>query len=87
MPSLLDNLRESSRVDCDTLDESIASTLGPFVDCTSNQAIVYLELVHTRHEGLLREAKQKAAELKPQFPNDDEAGIAADIAVCVQLCS
>ncbi|KAM4055900.1 transaldolase/Fructose-6-phosphate aldolase domain-containing protein [Hirsutella rhossiliensis] len=44
MPSLLDALREASQVDCDTLDSQVAERLGPFVDCTSNQAIAFFEL-------------------------------------------
>jgi len=39
--SLLDELRSQSQVDCDTLDVEVAKTLGPFVDCTSNQAIAF----------------------------------------------
>ncbi|KAJ3491894.1 hypothetical protein NLG97_g5506 [Lecanicillium saksenae] len=44
MATLLDTLRQASHVDCDTMDRRVAETLGPFVDCTSNQAIAYFEL-------------------------------------------
>ncbi|KAJ6786809.1 hypothetical protein PWT90_03860 [Aphanocladium album] len=44
MTTLLDTLRQTSHVDCDTMDKKVAETLGPFVDCTSNQAIAYFEL-------------------------------------------
>ncbi|KAK4464317.1 hypothetical protein QBC42DRAFT_263515 [Cladorrhinum samala] len=44
MTSLLDDLRGLSTVDCDTLDPEVAARLGPFADCTSNQAIAYAEL-------------------------------------------
>ncbi|KND91694.1 Transaldolase, partial [Tolypocladium ophioglossoides CBS 100239] len=44
MPSLLDLLGYKSQIDCDTLDYEVAKTLGPFVDCTSNQAIAFFEL-------------------------------------------
>ncbi|KAF5544795.1 transaldolase [Fusarium phyllophilum] len=37
MTTLLDALRQTSRVDCDTLDANVAHELGLFVDCTSNQ--------------------------------------------------
>ncbi|KAF8249000.1 transaldolase [Wilcoxina mikolae CBS 423.85] len=40
----LSHLRTLSSIDCDTLDATIASSLGPFVDCTSNQAIALFEL-------------------------------------------
>ncbi|KAI1429209.1 transaldolase [Xylaria sp. FL1777] len=57
MPStpqtLLDLLRTLSLVDCDTLDVEVAKQLGPFVDCTSNQAIAYNELIKTDAEGKL----------------------------------
>ncbi|PNP46096.1 hypothetical protein TGAMA5MH_02131 [Trichoderma gamsii] len=63
MPSLLDALRQRSAVDCDTLDSEVAKSLGPFVDCTSNQAIAYFELnkpaandIGLYHESLIRES-------------------------------
>ncbi|KAG5974837.1 hypothetical protein E4U55_008032 [Claviceps digitariae] len=43
--SLLSLLRQTCQVDCDTMDVQVAEKLGPFVDCTSNQAIAYFELV------------------------------------------
>ncbi|KAK5993019.1 putative transaldolase-like protein [Cladobotryum mycophilum] len=53
MPSLLDALRTSSIIDCDTFDYRVARDLGPFVDCTSNQAIAYFELSRTVSDGEL----------------------------------
>ncbi|KAJ4246565.1 hypothetical protein NW762_013506 [Fusarium torreyae] len=44
MPTLLDALRQTSQVDCDTLDSNVARELGPFVDSTSNQAIAFSEI-------------------------------------------
>ncbi|KAF2724022.1 aldolase [Polychaeton citri CBS 116435] len=44
MSSLLDTLRDRSEIDCDTLDADVAREFGPFVDCTSNQAIAFFEL-------------------------------------------
>ncbi|KAI3334159.1 transaldolase [Ustulina deusta] len=49
--TLLDLLRTLSSVDCDTLDVEVAKQLGPFVDCTSNQAIAHNELIKTDAEG------------------------------------
>ncbi|WAO93572.1 Transaldolase [Fusarium falciforme] len=69
MPALLDALRQTSQVDCDTLDSDVARELGPFVDCTSNQAIAFFEvsrplagqsLLH--HESLIAEAIRDARE-------------------------
>ncbi|KAG6367797.1 hypothetical protein INS49_001992 [Diaporthe citri] len=51
--TLLHKLRELSAVDCDTLDSEVAKTLGPFVDCTSNQAIAFSELTKTSAGGKL----------------------------------
>ncbi|KAL6837213.1 hypothetical protein V8C40DRAFT_229449 [Trichoderma camerunense] len=70
MPSLLDALRQHSVVDCDTLDSEVAKSLGPFVDCTSNQAIAWFELTKVsngdpslHHEVLIRESAQDAVRL------------------------
>jgi hypothetical protein len=82
MPSLIDHLRTRSQVDCDTLDATVAAELGPFVDCTSNQAIAYLELCHTRHDDLVREAKELAGSLSNAYPGVPQEALAVDIAVC-----
>jgi len=81
MPSLLDHLRTRSQVDCDTLDATVAAELGPFVDCTSNQAIAYLELCHTRHDDLIREAKELASSLLNDYSDVPQQALAVDIAV------
>ncbi|KAK3292892.1 uncharacterized protein B0H64DRAFT_403031 [Chaetomium fimeti] len=49
--TLLDHLRTLSAVDCDTLDADVAASLGPFVDCTSNQAIAFAELTRVDDHG------------------------------------
>ncbi|KAK7913894.1 hypothetical protein PG985_011597 [Apiospora marii] len=49
--TLLDVLRSHSKVDCDTFDHEVARDLGPFVDCTSNQAIAYGELARLDADG------------------------------------
>ncbi|KAI0195425.1 transaldolase [Astrocystis sublimbata] len=51
--TLLNLLRTLSKVDCDTLDAEVSKQLGPFHDCTSNQAISYNELSKTDAEGKL----------------------------------
>ncbi|KAL9571788.1 hypothetical protein ACKAV7_004112 [Fusarium commune] len=67
MTTLLDALRQTSRVDCDTLDSNVAHELGPFVDCTSNQAIAFSEILRPlagepllHHDALIKEAIQSA---------------------------
>ncbi|KPM44578.1 hypothetical protein AK830_g1888 [Neonectria ditissima] len=67
MPTLLDALRQTSKVGCDTLDVDVSKDLGPFVDCTSNQAIAFFELTKPltgqtllHHEALIKEAASDA---------------------------
>ncbi|KAH7140126.1 hypothetical protein B0J13DRAFT_446655 [Dactylonectria estremocensis] len=67
MPNLLDALRQTCQVDCDTLDASVAKDLGSFVDCTSNQAIAFFELTKSNiaknelsHDALIKEAVVEA---------------------------
>lgn len=79
--TLLEHLRTRSQVDSDTLDQEVVSSLAPFVDCTSNQAIAYLELAHTRHADLLKKALSFARELSSSYPEVSEATLAVDIAV------
>ncbi|KAF5618567.1 transaldolase [Fusarium sp. NRRL 52700] len=69
MTTLLDALRQTSRVDCDTLDSNVAHELGPFVDCTSNQAIAFSEISRPlagepllHHDALIKEVIQSARE-------------------------
>jgi len=82
MPSLLDHLRTRSKVDCDTLDATVAAELGPFVDCTSNQAIAYLELCHTRHDDLIQQAKVVARRVRNAYPTVSYPALTVEIAVC-----
>lgn len=81
--SLLDNLRRRTAVDCDTLDSDIGKHLGPFHDCTSNQAIAFNELQDPKHEGLLKEAVTSARNLcKTDFERATPAELAVEISVC-----
>ncbi|KAK7523335.1 transaldolase [Phyllosticta citriasiana] len=70
--TLLDYWRSTATsIDCDTLDVSVAADLGPFVDCTSNQAIAALELVRHEHRELVLKAAQLARELKDKGEWED----------------
>ncbi|KAL1991908.1 hypothetical protein VTN49DRAFT_5216 [Thermomyces lanuginosus] len=60
----LDYLRTRSLVDCDTLNAEVARRLGPFEDCTSNQAIVYAELSKPEHKSLLSDSVVDAAAVR-----------------------
>lgn len=79
--TLLSELRSKTTVDCDTLDASVAEALGPFQDCTSNQAIAYFELLHTRHEDLVRKSAQQAKELSPRYSGVKLEALAVEICV------
>lgn len=79
--TLLDVLRSRSAVDCDTLDASVAQELGPFVDCTSNQAIACFELQEHRHKELLQKAAVLAKELSPKYPDVKLETLAVEIGV------
>ncbi|KAI5845344.1 transaldolase [Tricharina praecox] len=52
----LSHLRAQSAIDCDTLDVSVAEALGPFADCTSNQAIALGELTKPANAPVLTAA-------------------------------
>ncbi|CAG8950085.1 hypothetical protein HYFRA_00008319 [Hymenoscyphus fraxineus] len=61
--TMLQWLRGKSKVDCDTLDVEVAKSLGPFVDCTSNQAIAYNELIKPVHADLIKESVALSREI------------------------
>lgn len=79
--TLLDVLRSRTAVDCDTLDASVAAELGPFVDCTSNQAIACSELQEDRHKDLLKKAATLAKDASPKYPGVKVETLAVEIAV------
>lgn len=83
-PTLLSELRSKTIVDCDTLDASVAESLGPFEDCTSNQAIAFFELLHTHHEDLIRRSTATAKELTPSYPGVSIPALAVEICVSGQ---
>ncbi|KAK8159407.1 transaldolase [Phyllosticta citrichinensis] len=63
--TLLDYWRSTATsIDCDTLDVNVAADLGPFVDCTSNQAIAALELERHEHRELVLKAARLARGMK-----------------------
>ncbi|TRX98055.1 hypothetical protein FHL15_001265 [Xylaria flabelliformis] len=88
--TLLDLLRTLSAVDLDSLDVEVAKQLGPFVDCTSNQAIAHNELSKTDAEGklinhqLIVDSIAYAKSKTTEFPNADVREIAVE-AMTVKL--
>ncbi|GKZ47031.1 hypothetical protein AbraIFM66951_010206 [Aspergillus brasiliensis] len=81
----LDYIRSRSIVDCDTMDEqgtsTVAKTLGPFHDCTSNQAIAYNELIKPEHKELLHSSLTKAKSLVQEYPGITVEELAIEIAM------
>ncbi|KAI0473435.1 transaldolase [Xylariaceae sp. FL0804] len=83
--SLLDVLRAQSSVDCDTMDVDVAKRLGPFVDCTSNQAIAYHELARVdgggaaHHAQLIRDAATYAHHPHHSNRDVDTASMAVEV--------
>ncbi|KAI5857401.1 transaldolase [Durotheca rogersii] len=83
--SLLDVLRSRSAVDCDTFDVDVPTKLGPFVDCTSNQAIAYGELVRLDGDGrpihaqLIQDAISFASAKESVYPDVNTAELAVEV--------
>ncbi|KAL8848889.1 MAG: hypothetical protein Q9221_006114 [Calogaya cf. arnoldii] len=63
----LQYLKSKTQVDVDSLDIRVSVELGPFVDCTSNQADAYQELLNPRHSDLLKKAAALANEIKGHY--------------------
>ncbi|KAI1474159.1 putative transaldolase [Daldinia eschscholtzii] len=88
--TLLDVLRSHSAVDCDTFDIEVPKHLGPFVDCTSNQAIAYHELIRLNEDGkplhakLIQDAIDYASSKRISYPDVPVAEIAVE-AMMVKL--
>ncbi|KAL7620118.1 hypothetical protein AAE478_009110 [Parahypoxylon ruwenzoriense] len=88
--SLLDVLRSHSVVDCDTFEIEVPKKLGPFVDCTSNQAIAYGELIRVDGDGnpvhapLIRDAIHFASSKASTYADATVAELAVE-AMMVKL--
>ncbi|KAL8711221.1 MAG: hypothetical protein Q9220_004366 [cf. Caloplaca sp. 1 TL-2023] len=71
----LEYLKSKTQVDVDSLDirgliilsYTVSEELGPFVDCTSNQADAYAELLNPRHADLLKKTAALANEIKGHY--------------------
>ncbi|CAO1596182.1 hypothetical protein XANCAGTX0491_000035 [Xanthoria calcicola] len=63
----LEYLMSKTQVDLDCLDVRVSTELGPFVDCTSNQADAYCELINPRHADLLKKTAALANEIKGHY--------------------
>ncbi|KAE8152490.1 transaldolase [Aspergillus avenaceus] len=77
----LDVLRTRTIVDCDTMDEEVAKSLGPFQDCTSNQAIAYGELSKPEHGNLIASSISEAKNILFRFPGLSLEDLSVEIAM------
>ncbi|GJJ10393.1 hypothetical protein Clacol_004619 [Clathrus columnatus] len=65
----LDFIRLHTSLSCDSFDVDVVKEFGPFVNCTSNQAIIYGELIKESNVDVI----SKAAELaRTKYGSDDE---------------
>ncbi|CAI7626872.1 unnamed protein product [Penicillium glandicola] len=76
----LDYIRSRTSVDCDTMDDEVAKTLGPFQDCTSNQAIALGELSKPARISVLVSSRADAAILHVKYSMDADE-LAVEIAM------
>ncbi|QQK43093.1 Transaldolase [Penicillium digitatum] len=68
----LDYIRSRTQIDCDTMDDEVAKALGPFQDCTSNQAIALGELSKPERFSIIASSWADAAMLHPKWSMDVE---------------
>ncbi|ERF73134.1 hypothetical protein EPUS_09152 [Endocarpon pusillum Z07020] len=79
--NLLEYLRSRTQVDCDSLDIQIVTELGPFVDCTSNQADSYFELLNPRRAALLKKSADLSRHILPEYPDVSFEELAVEISM------
>ncbi|KAJ5176765.1 uncharacterized protein N7482_002642 [Penicillium canariense] len=79
----LDYLRSRTIVDCDTMNDEVAKSLGPFQDCTSNQAIAFGELSKPARAEVVALSKADAKALNPKYSSISIEELAVEIAVSV----
>ncbi|KAL9055627.1 MAG: hypothetical protein Q9162_003437 [Coniocarpon cinnabarinum] len=82
--SQLGQLRRLTTVDCDTLDARVPQSLGPFEDCTANQAIALAELSKPENEHVIVHAVSQAKTLASQHEGVSLGDLAVEVAT-VQL--
>ncbi|MCJ1281404.1 hypothetical protein MMC26_000723 [Xylographa opegraphella] len=78
---LLEYLRSKTQVDCDSLNIQIATEFGPFVDCTSNQADAYYELLNPQRAALLRSSVALGRKFQSEYANVTFEELAMEISM------
>ncbi|KAL8907691.1 MAG: hypothetical protein Q9207_001260 [Kuettlingeria erythrocarpa] len=79
--TLLNFLQSKTRVDCDTLDSEVARKYKNLVDCTSNQALAYAELLKPHYGGLLEESIRQSRQSFGPFGGVSRDELAVEIAM------
>ncbi|KAL8651629.1 MAG: hypothetical protein Q9210_003152 [Variospora velana] len=79
--NLLEYFKSKTQVDVDSLDIRVSVELGPFVDCTSNQADAYTELLNPRHADLLKKTAALANEIKAHYHSVNFEELAMELSV------
>ncbi|KAL8833239.1 MAG: hypothetical protein Q9170_004403 [Blastenia crenularia] len=82
----LEYLKSKTQVDVDSLDirgvfQIVSAELGPFVDCTSNQADAYNELLNPRHADLLKKTAALANEIKAHYHHVNYEELAMELSM------
>ena len=65
----LQYLRSKTNVDYDSLNTNLCKELGPFVDCTTNQADSCLELCKPEQATTVKESAELAKKLHSSYPD------------------
>ncbi|KAI0517550.1 hypothetical protein F5B22DRAFT_603353 [Xylaria bambusicola] len=79
--NLLQYLRSNSQVDFDSQDVELSQSLGPFVDCTSNQIDGYYEATLPRRAELVKQSAILAEEFTLEFPGVTYEEVAVEVAL------
>ncbi|KAI0815549.1 hypothetical protein GGR55DRAFT_675166 [Xylaria sp. FL0064] len=79
--NLLQWLRSKSQIDFDSQDAELSQSLGPFVDCTSNQIDGYFEAILPRRAELVKSSALLAEELLSGFPGVTYEQLAVEVSL------
>ncbi|KAK3167554.1 hypothetical protein OEA41_010681 [Lepraria neglecta] len=74
-------IESNQATDYNILSLLVATELGPFVDCTSNQADSYLELLNLQRAALLKNSAALGREILSDFPGVSYEELAVEISM------
>lgn len=79
--SQLEFIRRHTSVSCDSFDINVVKEFGPFVNCTSNQAIIYGELIKESNKIIVAEAARLADKYDPDDNKCVKYGVKAAMVI------